>query len=78
MAELKKENKQDAINQDIINLVVARLQTIPRNISISVGGGDSFTVDELIEGVKEENDIGKTVIKMQLDYLRSLKDLAVE
>lgn len=64
------------ISEDIINLVIARLETIPSNVKISIGGdGSSFTISELIERVEKQDDIGKKMVEMQLAYLRSLGKL---
>jgi len=66
------------ISEDITNLVIARLETIPSNIEISVGGNGSFTIGELIERVKKQDDIGKKMIEVQLAYLRSLGKLPTQ
>lgn len=66
------------ISEDITNLVIARLETIPSNIELSVGGDGSFTVSELIERVKKQDDIGRKMIEMQLAYLRSLNRLPTQ
>ena len=34
-----------------------------------------FTRDELIEEVKDDTDIGRTMIEMEMYYLRKLKEL---
>ena len=72
------ENNNESISQDAVDLVVARLESIPQNVSISVGGEGSITVEEMIKSVKENSDIGKSIVKMQLDYIRSLKDLSFD
>ena len=53
------EEKDDSknISEDIINLVVARLKTIPPNIELSIGNEGSFTIDELIKRVMEQDDM---------------------
>lgn len=77
-AEENKKLSDEDINQEIIDLVVARLRTMPSDASLSIGGGESLALDELIEDVKEQNDVGLAVIKEQLEYLRSLKDLPID
>lgn len=73
----EKNNSQD-ISEDIKNLVIARLETIPSNVEISIGGDGSFTIKDLIERVKKQDDIGKKMIEMQLAYLRSLGKLPTQ
>ncbi len=75
MSDLEK-NEREEINPDIINLVVARLKAMPENVAISVGGEGTFTVDQIIQSVKDADEVGRTIINMQMNYLRSLKDLS--
>ena len=63
------ENK---ISQDVINLVIARLETIPANVSVSIGGDGSYTIGQLIERIKKQDEVGKKMVEMQLAYIRSL------
>ncbi|OGI65547.1 hypothetical protein A3A95_02880 [Candidatus Nomurabacteria bacterium RIFCSPLOWO2_01_FULL_39_18] len=60
--------------QEIIDLVVARLQNLPSNKDISVGSSGEFTKSELIEHVKKADDVGKKMIAIEMDFLRSMKD----
>ncbi|MEK7522205.1 MAG: hypothetical protein AAB569_01370 [Patescibacteria group bacterium] len=72
--------KQIEITEDMINLVIARLRTIPENAQLSVGSDEekSLTSEDLIREVRNQTEIGKKVVETQLFYLRSLKDLPVE
>ena len=73
------EEKNDTQNsEDIINLVIARLEAIPSNVELSVGNEGSFSIDELIKKVKKQDDIGRKMIEMQLAYLRSLSKLPTQ
>ena len=71
------EEKKD-FDQEIIDLVVARLNAMPSNISISIGNEGNFEIRDLIERVKINDKIGKKMIEMQLSYLRSIKQLTQE
>ena len=69
-------NDNEIITQDIINLVIARLKTIPSNAKLSIGGGEeSLSAESLIEEVRKQSDIGKKIIESQLFFIRSLQDL---
>jgi hypothetical protein len=71
-------NNSVELNQDIINLVIARLKTIPSNANLSVGNDiEPMSVDTLIEEVKKQSEIGKKLVESQLFFLRSLQDLPV-
>ncbi|MEK7501804.1 MAG: hypothetical protein AAB629_02680 [Patescibacteria group bacterium] len=71
---------QKEINMEIINLIVARLKTIPSDASLSIGGDEqnTMTQEDIIKEVREQSVIGKQIIESQLFFLRSLKDLPVE
>lgn len=75
---MSEQDKQKELSEDIINLVIARLETLPPNIQISVGGEGSFSVEELIQGVKDQSGIGKKMVEMQLAYLRSLSNFPTQ
>lgn len=75
MEEKKQNQNKEEITPEMVNLVIARLETIPSNVSVSIGGDGSFTVQELIEKVQSGDEIGKKIIEMQLAYLRSLSNL---
>lgn len=77
--EIEKINKTQEINKEIVDLVIARLKTIPSNATLSIGGEkDGFTVSNLIDRVRAGDEVGKKIIEAQLYFLRSLKDLPIE
>ena len=66
------------LSQEIINLVIARLKTIPSNANLSVGGGEEpMAAGDLIEEVQNKTEIGKKIVESQLYFLRSLKNLPI-
>jgi len=50
-------------------LVIARLKTIPPNISFSVGSYGDYTRDELIREVKDESPVGKEFTEIEIQML---------
>ena len=61
-----------AINEDIINLVVARLSTMPPTVKLSIGNEGTFTKEQLIKHVTDCDEIGRLIIDMHLNYLRAI------
>lgn len=53
-------------NAYLKQLVIARLKTIPPNISFSVGSYGDFTRDELIRNVMEGTAVGKEFSRMEI------------
>jgi hypothetical protein len=66
------QNKK--VEEQIKQLVVARLQTLPPDASVSIGSEGSFTRDELINHVKKNDKFGKKITEVELEYLRMLKE----
>ncbi len=62
----------------IRELVIARLKSLPSGKKISIGSHGEFNSKELIERIQEGDEIGKKVIEIQLEYLRSLKAILSE
>lgn len=73
---MDKVDKQ--ISEDIKELVIARLEVLPKDTGISIGSAGEFTPDQLIESVREGNEVGKKIVEVQLNYLQSLKNLTQE
>ena len=65
--------KNEKIAEELKKLVIVRLMAMPPNLKISVGKYGTFSKEELIERVKKEDAVGRLIIKMQLNYLRSFK-----
>ncbi len=59
----------------IRDLVIARLRSLPSGKKISLGSQGEFTNQELITRVEEGDEVGKKIIEIQLEYLRSLKNI---
>jgi hypothetical protein len=62
------------INQDIIDLVVARLENLPSGKDISIGSHGEFSKEQLIEHVKKTDDVGRKMIEIEMDFLRLMKE----
>lgn len=70
----RQSNKQAVTDEEIRELVIARLRSFSSGKKISIGSKGEFTKEELIERVRKEDSIGKKIIQIQLSYLRSLKE----
>lgn len=62
------------MDENAKQLVLARLEVLPSNIGITVGNKGSYTVDELVGHIKDEDEIGVDYVKLDLDFLRAMKD----
>ncbi len=67
--------KKEIIKEEKIKeLVIARLRTSSFDKKISIGQFGVFSNKELIEHVKKEDEVGRKIIKVQIEFLRSLKE----
>ena len=79
-------NDQDKIIDEIISdpvlkeqlkkLVIERVNVMPDTLRIAVGSED-MDKESLISHVCEEDDVGKQIMEMELDFLRGLASGAV-
>ena len=60
-------------DEDIRQLVSARLSVLSSDTMISIGSDGNFSRDELLEHVKEGDKVGEKIAQIQLEWLRSLK-----
>lgn len=66
--------KQTVTDEDIRKLVLARLRMLSSGRKISIGSDGEFSKEELINRVEKNDDIGKKITQIQLEYLQSLKN----
>lgn len=62
------------VSEEEIKIVLARLDSMPPNMKLSIGRYGSFSKSQLIKQVENKTEIGELVIKMYMNYLRSFKD----
>lgn len=67
-------NKQ--LQEDIKNLVLARIIASSDDLRIAIGSTE-YTKEEMIENVKEGNEIGKEIMEIQMEYLRDMAKGAI-
>ena len=63
----------DKISEDIKQLVILRLETLPSDKKISIGSYGDFRKEELIVHVEKEDEIGKKMVEIEIGFLRALK-----
>jgi len=68
------EEKDIIISEALKDLVTERLDLLSPELVISIGSSGTFTKSELIDHVKKGDEVGKTIVKMELNFLMALKD----
>lgn len=60
--------------QEEKDIVIARLESLPDNLKISIGSDGEFSKQQLIEHINEGDAIGQKIVDVQMHFLRSLKE----
>lgn len=69
---LKPSNEAMTLDEQIRALVIARIRTLPEDISLSLGGEAELKREELIAHVEKDDAVGKEFTDMQLEFLRDM------
>ena len=72
----KKQNIHDkelSTDEEIRNLVLARLSVLSADTIKSIGNDGVFSRDQLIEHVKKGDKIGQIIEEIEMEWLRAMK-----
>jgi len=61
------------VSKEVKDLVIFRLQALPPSIKMSIGSMEGLSKEQLIEHVKDEDEIGQRIIEIQMHFLQSIK-----
>ncbi|MFH1510393.1 MAG: hypothetical protein ABIF10_01775 [Candidatus Woesearchaeota archaeon] len=56
--------------EDLKELVLARLDTMPDNLQIHLGSEATFEKKDIVEHVRKLDELGKKIIEVQIAYLK--------
>ena len=73
---IQSENNSASIDEDIRQLVIARVRATPKDVMVSIGSQD-YTKDQLVENVESNSEVGREIIEIQMQYLRDLASGAI-
>lgn len=70
---MSKEKK--TIEEIKKEIVIERLRQAPPTVNVSFGtqNGGFMSRDEIIEQIEKDTEIGRRVVKIQLEYLKAFK-----
>lgn len=72
MKEDKKLNDEQ-INEEVKKTVIARIEAqTPSNLRLFVGSSGGMNKEEIIEHIRIEDEIGKSIIKSHLLFMKAL------
>jgi hypothetical protein len=71
---MNSKTKESVIKKET---VISLLRSLPDDGLMSVGMGSlTLTRDQLIEHIEKDDEIGKKIVDIYMNYLRSLKGLS--
>jgi len=71
MKEISTRHKEE-INDLLKELVITRIEAqMPSTLRISIGSHGSFTKEQLIDHIKEGDEIGRQVVKMHISFIKA-------
>lgn len=60
--------------QEIKQLVIERIKTLPENIGMSIGSQGDFNKNEMIAHIENGDEIGQKIVEVEMNFLCGLKD----
>ncbi|MCX5696002.1 MAG: hypothetical protein NTW18_05055 [Candidatus Omnitrophica bacterium] len=73
MTEEAGQQKKE-ISEELKDLVIERLDVLPSHVRIHIGSVGEFTREQLIECVKQGDEVGQKIVDIELSFLRALKE----
>ncbi|MCK5416047.1 hypothetical protein KAI92_01315 [Candidatus Parcubacteria bacterium] len=68
------DQQEKTIDEEKRELVISRLSVLSSDTIVSFGSAGSFSRDELIECVEKKNEVGKKIVEIQMEWLKSFKE----
>lgn len=69
------EKEEKALEKMEKEIAIERLRQVPPTVKVSFGTstGEFMNRDEMIEQIEKDTDLGKKIVKIQLEYLKAFK-----
>ena len=65
--------EENVFGPDEWKIVKARIEAMPANLKLSIGGIGSFSKQDLIKHIEDKDQIGELLVRAHFNYLRSFK-----
>lgn len=76
MDKADHSNKDKRIKEDIKKLVIARVRAMSDELGIVIGS-TNYSKKEILDSIEKEDEIGKEMVEIQMDYLRDMAEGAI-
>lgn len=61
------------LDQHLWNLIRARIESMPPNLRLSIGGAGEFDKNDLLDEMDRKSEIGVLIVKIYSNYIKSFK-----
>ena len=61
-----------AMTEEFREIVIKRLEAMPENVRVSMGSVGTFSREDLIKNVNDNTELGQLILKMQIEYMKSM------
>jgi len=61
------------VTEDIKELVIKRLESMPSNKKLSIGEYGEFNREQLVDHVRTEDEIGQKIVEVEMEFLKTFK-----
>lgn len=58
--------------EEFREIVIKRLEAMPENVRVSMGSIGTFSREDLIRNVSNNTELGQLILKMQIEYMKSM------
>ncbi len=73
MSKGDNSEKDNESNDKIKALVLARIDAqVPSNLRLFIGSSDGMNKEQIMEHVKKEDEIGKQIIQMHINFMKAV------
>jgi len=69
---MNKQESETAKEKELKELVLARIGVMPPNYKLSIGNKGTFTKEEIINHIKERDEIGNQIIGIEMNFIKAL------
>jgi len=66
------KEKNTGFTDEEKELVIFRIETIPSNLRLSIGNGESMSKEEMISHVKKGDKVGNQIIQSHINFLKAV------
>lgn len=68
----EKDKKKEEIENELKEIVIMRIDTLPSNLKLSIGDGEALTKEEMIYHIKKGDETGKQIINSHLSFMKAI------